>query len=59
MGTIKTPPKGVAKDKKGTPAPKAKKAKDMNELKAAEASGAQESGVKKKRLAAVPAIKKP
>ena len=58
MGTIKTPPKGIVKDKKGTPAPKAKKAKDMNELKAAETSGAQESGVKKKRMTAVASIKK-
>jgi len=59
MQTIKTPAKGIAKDKKGSPAPALKKAKDTNSLKAAETSGAQESGVKKKRMTAVASIKYP
>jgi hypothetical protein len=58
MGTIKTPAKAVVKDKKGMSAPAVKKAKDMKDLKAAETSGAQESGVKKKRMASVASIKK-
>jgi len=57
--TIKTPAKGIAKDKAGKAAPAAKKAKDMNQLKAAETSGAEASGVKKKRMTPVASIKKP
>jgi len=53
MQTIKTPPKGIAKDKAGTSAPRAKAKKGIAEKRAAETSGAQESGVKKKRMTAV------
>ena len=57
--TIKTPAKGIVKNKPSKPAPAAKKAKDMNQLKAAETSGAEASGVKKKRMTPVASIKKP
>jgi len=57
METIKTPAKGIAKDKAGKAAPKAKTSKGLEGKKAVEASGAQESGFKKKRLVAVPSIK--
>ena len=59
MGTIKTPAKGIAKDVKGSKAPAAKQVKDLSTLKAAETSGAQESGFKKKRMTPVASIAKP
>jgi len=58
--TIKTPAKGVVKDKTGGKMSAGSKMKaDFSKKKAAETSGAQESGVKKKRLTPVPSIKKP
>jgi|GEM_PF-2771736 hypothetical protein len=58
--TIKTPTKGIAKNRmKGKAPPAMKMAKDMKDLKASETSGAQESGVKKKRMTAVASVKKP
>lgn len=59
MGTIKTPAKGIVKDVKGKKAPASAKTKDLSTLQAAATSGAQESGVKKKRLTPVASIAKP
>ena len=58
MGTIKVPPKGIAKDVKGKKPPAIVKTKDLSTLLAAATSGAQESGVKKKRLTPVASIAK-
>jgi hypothetical protein len=58
--TIKTPAKGIVKDKTGGKMSAGNRIKeDFSKKKAAETSGAQESGVKKKRMTKVESIKKP
>jgi hypothetical protein len=58
--TIKTPAKGIAKNKASGKMSAGNRIKDdFSKKKAAETSGAEESGVKKKRMTKVESIKKP
>jgi len=58
--TIKTPAKGVVKDRtEGKMSAGNRMKPDFSKKKPAETSGAEESGVKKKRMTKVEAIKKP
>jgi hypothetical protein len=60
IGTIKTPEKGVAKDKPSNmAAPKAKVGKGLGVTNAVENKEGQDSGFKKKRLHAVESLHYP